>query len=275
MLRLDGLRAGYDGGTTLQDIRLEVGAGSVHAVVGSNGAGKTTLVHAVAGLVPVAGGRIVLDGVDIAGRPAHRRARAGIALVPQGRRVFGSLTVAEHLAIAHRRRSSARGPVSPDGPASGSPAPDSRWDPPRVLALLPQLASRLRHRGGLLSGGEQQMLALARALLAQPRVLLLDEPTEGLAPRLAEQIHELITALAGDGLTILVTAPQPDLPLAVADHITVLSAGRGVAAISARNAAADPALLSRALTPVTAATPEPPAEPPAEPAVSTLFGGTQ
>lgn len=229
MLRLTGVHAGYDGGTALHGVDLAVAPGSVHAVVGHNGAGKTTLVHAVAGLHPVAGGRIVVDGRELTAAPAHVRARAGIALVPQGRRVFGSLTVAEHLEIAYRRR--ARGP----------------WTPDRVLALLPQLAARSAHRGRDLSGGEEQMLALARALLTAPRLLLLDEPTEGLAPAVTARIEGLIRTLAGTGLTMLLTAPQPTLPLAVADRVTVLVAGRVAATFDAAEARTDPSGLSAVL----------------------------
>jgi branched-chain amino acid transport system ATP-binding protein len=205
MLHLEALYAGYGRGTVLHDITLEVAAGSVHAVVGHNGAGKTTLIHAVAGLLRPSGGRLLLDGREVTALPAHRRARAGIALVPQGRRVWPTLTVAEHLAIASR---------------TGS------WTRDRVLELLPQLGARLRHRGTQLSGGEQQMLAIARALLCQPRLLLLDEPTEGLAPALASQLRDLIGELVAGGLTILIASPQPELPVAVADRLTVLAAGR-------------------------------------------------
>jgi branched-chain amino acid transport system ATP-binding protein len=204
LLQLDTLRAGYGGGTVLHDITLEVAAGSVHAIVGHNGAGKTTLIHTIAGLLRPTGGRIRFDGRDLTALPPHRRARAGIALVPQGRRVWSSLTVTEHLAISAR---------------AGS------WTIERVLELLPQLAARPRHRGAQLSGGEQQMLAIARALLCQPRLLLLDDPTEGLAPVLASQLRELIGELAAGGLTILLAAPQPELPVAVADRLTVLTAG--------------------------------------------------
>jgi branched-chain amino acid transport system ATP-binding protein len=211
VLRIEDLRAGYrGGGTVLHGVSLEVAAGGVHAVVGANGAGKTTLIHTIAGLLRPASGRVRVDGRDVTAWPPHRRIRAGLGLVPQGRRVFAAVTVAEHLAIAYRR------------PAAGR----AGWDPGRVLELLPQLAARLRHRGELLSGGEQQMLAIARALLTQPRVLLLDEPTEGLAPALADQIRDLVGKLAADGTAILLAAPHPDLGVAVADRVTVLAAGR-------------------------------------------------
>jgi branched-chain amino acid transport system ATP-binding protein len=211
LLRLAGVRAGYGAGPVLHHLDLAVTAGSVHAVVGQNGAGKTTLVHTVAGLVRPSRGEIRLAGRVVTTLPAHRRARAGIGLVPQGRRVWSSLTVAEHLAIAYRR---------PGRDATAG------WSVPRVLELLPQLAARIGHRGGQLSGGEQQMLAIARALLGHPRLLLLDEPTEGLAPALAGQVRELIGQLAADGLAILLAAPHPELPAAVADRFTVLAAGR-------------------------------------------------
>lgn len=232
-LRLDGLEAGYGGGTVLHGFDLTLPAGTVHVVVGPNGAGKTTLIHTVAGLLRPAAGRVRLDGRDITTWPAHRRTRAGIGLVPQGRRVFADLTVAEHLAIAHRR----------------APAGQRAWDLARVLDLSPQLRARLRHRGGLLSGGEQQLLAIARALLTQPRLLLLDEPTEGLAPVLVDQIRELIGQLATAGLTILLAAPYPELAVAVADRLTVLAAGRVVASFDAAAVRADPDRLRAALTP--------------------------
>jgi branched-chain amino acid transport system ATP-binding protein len=232
VLRLEEVSAGYGGGTVLHRLTMAVRAGSVHAVVGHNGAGKTTLLHTVAGLQPASGGRILLSGRELTRQPAHQRARAGIGLVPQGRRVFASLTVAEHLRTAWRRT----------GPAGA-------WTPDRVLALLPQLAARRRHRGGQLSGGEQQMLAIARALLTQPRLLLLDEPTEGLAPNLAAEIERLIGQLAADGLTILLAAPQPALPLAVADEIAVLATGRLTQHLDRATLRARPDMLTAALTP--------------------------
>jgi len=228
MLSLTGLQAGYGAGPVLHAVDLAVAAGGVHAVVGHNGAGKTTLLHTVAGLLRPSAGQVWLAGRDVTGWPAHRRARAGIGLVPQGRRVWHTLSVAEHLALAHRR--------------SGA----GDWDVPRVLALLPQLATRLRHRGGQLSGGEQQMLAIARALLGNPRLLLLDEPTEGLAPGLAGQVRDLIGQLAADGLAILLAAPHPELPVAVADRFTVLTAGR---VTTVATGPADPHRLRAALAP--------------------------
>jgi branched-chain amino acid transport system ATP-binding protein len=218
MLTVARLRAGYGAGPVLSDLDLAVAAGSVHAVVGHNGAGKSTLIHTVAGLLRPSGGQIRLAGRDVTALPPHRRARAGIGLVPQGRRVWSTLTVAEHLSLAYRRP--ARSGPDPGGAAGLG------WTVDRVLELLPQLAARRHHRGGQLSGGEQQMLAIARALLGHPRLLLLDEPTEGLAPALAGQVRDLIGQLAAAGLAILLAAPHPDLPVAVADQLTVLAAGR-------------------------------------------------
>jgi branched-chain amino acid transport system ATP-binding protein len=220
VLTLAGVRAGYGAGPVLHDLDLAVAAGSVHAVVGHNGAGKTTLVQTVAGLLRPSAGRVLLAGRDVTGLPPHRRARAGIGLVPQGRRVWASLTVAEHLALAYRRPRRHLPAGTPGAPGGAG------WTVERVRELLPQLAARWRHRGGQLSGGEQQMLAIARALLGHPRLLLLDEPTEGLAPAVAGEIRDLIGRLAASGLAILLAAPHPELPMAVADTFTVLAAGR-------------------------------------------------
>jgi branched-chain amino acid transport system ATP-binding protein len=203
MLTLRAVQAGYGGGQVLHGVDLAVPAGTVTAVVGPNGAGKTTLVHAVAGLVPVAAGTVDLAGTVLSGRPAHRVARAGVALVPQGRRVFASLTVAEHLTVAARGRAG--------------------WD--GVLRLFPRLGQRLRHRGDQLSGGEQQMLAIARALLRRPRLLLLDEPCEGLAPDLAARIRTLVRELAGAGMTVLLVEQDLDVVVDIADRVAVLDHG--------------------------------------------------
>jgi branched-chain amino acid transport system ATP-binding protein len=210
MLSLRGVRAGYGGGQVLHGIDLDVPAGTVTAIVGPNGAGKTTLVHTIAGLVPLTGGTIRLAETNLSGRSPHRVAQAGVGLVPQGRRVFASLTVAEHFALARPGR----------GRRSAG------WDVPRTLRLLPRLGERLRHRGDQLSGGEQQMLAIARALLGQPRLLLLDEPCEGLAPNLAARIRALVGELAGAGMSVLLVEQGLDIVLDVADRIAVLDHGR-------------------------------------------------
>ena len=226
MLTVEGLRAGYHGGTVLFGLSLTVAAGEVYGIVGHNGAGKTTLLHAIAGLVRAGEGRILLGERGVARTPTHRRALLGLGLVPQGRRVFGSLTVAEHLSVA------ARG---------------GAWTRARVLDLLPRLGERLGHRGGQLSGGEQQMLAFARALLGQPKVLLLDEPTEGLVPALAKQIAETVAVLREEGIAVLVTAPGLDAVAGAADRIAVLTAGRLGPEHGGADVRADPGLVTKAL----------------------------
>lgn len=232
-LRIDAVSAGHGGGTVVHGVSLAVAAGAVHAVVGHNGAGKSTLLDTTAGLLRPTGGRIVLGEQDLTRLPAHRRTRNGIGYVPQGARVFATLTVTEHLAIAQRRTAAAG------------------WTVPRVLELLPRLAQRRDHRGAQLSGGEKQMLAIARALLTQPRLLLLDEPTEGLAPVVVELIRATINTLAADGMAILLATPEPDFALAVADEVTVLTTGRVTARLSGDAVRAEPDQLYGALMPAT------------------------
>lgn len=235
MLELHGLTAGYQGSTVLHGLDLTVPAGTVHAIVGHNGAGKTTVVHTIAGLLRARTGEVRLDGGALTGRPAHHAARAGVGLVPQGRRVFAGLTVAEHLRLAHRppRRTDRDGRVL--------------WDQDKVLDLLPRLAERRTHRGADLSGGEQQMLALARALLGSPRVLLLDEPTEGLAPVVAEQINALVGTLADQGMAILLVSPSPTVAALRAHALTVLTSGRVTARLDGTDIRTDPTPLHTAL----------------------------
>lgn len=231
LLELIDVRAGYNGGTVLHDVSIPVAEGGVHALVGHNGAGKSTLLDVVTGLTRATSGRIVLAGADVTNAPAHRRARRGVGYVPQGRRVFKSVTVAEHLAIAYRKPKSGR----------------ARWTPQSVVELFPRLGERRSHRGWQLSGGEQQMLAIARALLTGPRLLVMDEPTEGLAPAFVDVIHKAVSALADEGMTILLAAPQPEWPIAVAETISVLSAGRHVADFSGDSVRRDSGVLLEAL----------------------------
>ena len=228
ILELDELKSGYDGGAVLHGLSVSVAAGGVHAFVGHNGAGKSTLLSTIAGLVPAASGRIGFDGADVTRASPHRRARRGIGFVPQGRRVFASITVAEHLAISHRR--------------------GSAWTPALVLDLLPRLGQRLKHRGAQLSGGEQQMLAIARALLTGPKLLLMDEPTEGLAPAIVGQIRETVSTLAQEGVTIVLAAPQPQWPIDIADRISVLSTGRITTEVTGEAARDDPGTVIKALS---------------------------
>ena len=209
MLALEDLHAGHGETRVLHGVSLTVRAGRVHALLGRNGAGKSTLLRAAMGLLPTQSGRVTLDATDLGRMPAHARARAGLAFVPETRDIFGALTVAENLALAAR--------LAP---------PDSAWTRDRVLELFPNLGPRLRAGGHDLSGGEQQMLAMARALVAGPRVLLLDEPTEGLAPRIVAQLAEVLATLRRDGMTILLVEQKLAFALDLADEVSLL--GRGL-----------------------------------------------
>jgi branched-chain amino acid transport system ATP-binding protein len=205
-LEVRGLRSGYQGGVVLDGVDLDLDEGSVLAVLGRNGVGKSTLVSTLMGLLRPYGGSVRLAGEEIAGAPTDRIARRGVGLVPQGRRVFAPLTVSEHLAVAGRR---GRGP----------------WDRERVLDLLPRLGERLGHRGDQLSGGEQQMLAIARALLTNPRLLLLDEPSDGLAPAVVAQVGEVVRSLRDDGMSVLLVEQDLRLAFSVAEQVAVVQKG--------------------------------------------------
>jgi ABC-type branched-subunit amino acid transport system ATPase component len=208
-LRIENLSVGYHGAPVLHELSCEASAGEVVAILGRNGAGKTTLINSLAGLVPRGpGSSIEISGSVLPGGPAHRAARAGIAVVPQGRRLFG-LTVGEHLAVA-----------------AATCRRERHWTRERVLELLPSLRQRLGHKAALLSGGEQQMLALARALLSNPRVLLLDEPGVGLAPAIIEDLAGVLRSIAGEGVTVLIAEQNLHLALGLADRVLVLERGR-------------------------------------------------
>ncbi|MFD5145710.1 ABC transporter ATP-binding protein [Streptomyces sp. NPDC058401] len=207
LLRMRGLRSGYAGGIVLDGVDLDLDEGATVALLGRNGVGKTTLVSTVMGLVRPYGGSITLDGRELAGARVDVIARAGVGIVPQGRRVFAPLTVDEHLTIATRR--TARGP----------------WTRTRVLDLLPRLGERLGHRGDQLSGGEQQMLAIARALLGNPRLLLLDEPSDGLAPAIVSQVGEVIREVGAQGMSVVLVEQNLALALSVARSVAVMQKG--------------------------------------------------
>ncbi|MEV6521657.1 ATP-binding cassette domain-containing protein [Longispora sp. NPDC051575] len=233
-LRVRGLTAGYAGSTVLNGLDLDLPAGTVLALLGRNGAGKTTLLHALFGLVRPTAGTVHTHGADVTGRATHHLARSGMALVPQGRRVFSSLTVAEHLALAARqgtparRRWSGRGPLGTASARAGVPGrdgPPAGLDRADVLALFPRLGDRLPQRADRLSGGEQQMLALARALLLRPTLLLLDEPFEGLATAVTARVVALLPELARAGTAVLLVEQRVELATAVADRVTVLADG--------------------------------------------------
>jgi branched-chain amino acid transport system ATP-binding protein len=212
MLRLDGLEASYGVSQVLFGITLAVEAGQLVTLLGRNGMGKTTTVRAVMGIVPLRAGRVDFEGRALHGLPPHRVARAGLGLVPEGRQVFPNLTVRENLVAtaANRRR---------------LPEP---WTVDRVFDLLPQLAARARSLGATLSGGEQQMVAIGRALMTNPRLLILDEATEGLAPLIRAQIWSCLERLKTSGLSILLIDKHVEALTRLADHHYVLEKGRVV-----------------------------------------------
>jgi branched-chain amino acid transport system ATP-binding protein len=208
LLEVAGLAAGYLGERVVEGIDVEVRTGEAVAIVGSNGAGKTTLFRAIAGLLPLMEGRVVLDGKDLTHRPAHRIARAGIAYVPAERHLFPAMTLKTNLVLG----------AYPNRPDRGTLE--------FVYDLFPRLEERQRQQAGTLSGGEQQMLAMARALMARPRLLMLDEPTTGLSPKIAEIAFEVFDELKEQGMTLLIAEQQVPLALSVADRGYVLENGR-------------------------------------------------
>ncbi|MGP3683687.1 ABC transporter ATP-binding protein [Streptomyces sp. IBSNAI002] len=207
-LSIRGLHSGHAGGTVLGGVDLDLDTGGIVAVLGRNGVGKTTLMSTVMGFLRPYGGSVTLGGRELAGVRVDVIARAGVGIVPQGRRVFAPLTVDEHLAIASRR--SGHGP----------------WTRARVLGLLPRLGERLGHRGDELSGGEQQMLAIARALLGNPRLLLLDEPSDGLAPAIVSHVGEVIREVGAQGTSVVLVEQNLGLALSVAREVAVMQKGR-------------------------------------------------
>lgn len=227
-LQIHGLRAGYAGSTVLHGVDLELSEGGVLALLGRNGVGKSTLINTVMGLLTPTAGSVLLDGVERAGQRPDAIARAGVALVPQGRRVFAPLTVDEHLSMtmgtgrSRRGRGASRSPGSTRGGEGEAP----QWDRERVLELLPRLGERINHRGDQLSGGEQQMVAIARALLTNPRLLLLDEPSDGLAPTVVAQVGEVVRELCEAGISVLLVEQDLRLAFSVAERVAVMDKGR-------------------------------------------------
>ena len=210
MLKVRGLKVSYGGINAVKGVDLDVAEGELVTLIGANGAGKTTTLKALAGLLRPAAGRIHYNGIDITARPAFELVRQGLALVPEGRGVFGRLTVEENLAMgAYSRRDRAR--ITTD------------FD--RVYGLLPRLAERRRQHGGTLSGGEQQMLAIGRALMSRPRMLLLDEPSMGLAPLMVQTIFETIRAITAEGVTLLLVEQNAKLALETCHRGYVMESG--------------------------------------------------
>jgi branched-chain amino acid transport system ATP-binding protein len=210
LLEVRGLAVSYGGIQAVKGIDLDVEEGELVTLIGANGAGKTTTLKALAGLLRPAAGRIHYNGRDITARPAYELVRQGLALVPEGRGVFGRLTVEENLAMgAYSRRDRARIAADLD----------------RVYGLLPRLAERRRQHGGTLSGGEQQMLAIGRALMSRPRMLLLDEPSMGLAPQMVQKIFETIRTIAAEGVTLLLVEQNAKLALETCHRGYVMESG--------------------------------------------------
>jgi len=232
LLRVRGLEAGYGGSQVLFGVDLDVGYGEVVSLLGRNGMGKTTTVLSIMGLLPARAGEIRFAGRPMTCQPAFRIAQAGIGLVPEGRQVFPTLTVEENLIATASNR---RGQAEP-------------WTLERVYGLFPRLAQRRRHYGEQISGGEQQMLAIGRALMTNPKLLLLDEATEGLAPLIRQEIWDRLAQLKRDGLSILIIDKTIEALLRLSDRHVILEKGRIVWSGTSRALAADPVTRDRYLS---------------------------
>ncbi len=212
-LEITGLSAGYGGFPVLHEVSLRVECGSVATLIGANGAGKSTLIKAICGLVRPSAGKVSVYGQEMTGRPPDRMVRAGVGIVPEGRRLFGEMTARENLELGAYSRKDARA---------------VERDLQRVLELFPELKERLSTLARTFSGGQQQMVAIARALMAAPRLLLLDEPTIGLAPVVVDRVAQLIGEISKLGVDILLIEQNAEVALAIADHGYVLENGRVV-----------------------------------------------
>jgi branched-chain amino acid transport system ATP-binding protein len=227
LLRIENLRAGYGEAVVLPNLSLALGPGQALALLGRNGTGKTTLINSIVGITRRFGGAITLDGTDITALRADQRARAGIGWVPQERNIFKSLTVEENMTA-----------VAQPGP----------WTVPRIYEMFPRLAERRNNFGNQLSGGEQQMLAIGRALILNPKVLLLDEPTEGLAPIIVEELLKVLGAITRDsGICSIVVEQHAQKILGLASRVVILERGTIVHDGTSAELKANPAVLERYL----------------------------
>ena len=225
LLELDKLEVAYGGIHAVKGIDLVVRQGELVCLIGANGAGKTTTLKGITGLQPVKAGRIVYDGNDVTGKPAFQLVRKGLSMVPEGRGVFGALTIEENLAMgAYSRRDRKQ----------------IRQDVERVFGLFPRLKERARQTAGTLSGGEQQMLAMARAIMSRPKLLLLDEPSMGLAPLMVQKVFETVLAISGEGVTILLIEQNAKLALEVSNRGYVMESGTITLSGNARDLLSNP-----------------------------------
>jgi branched-chain amino acid transport system ATP-binding protein len=230
MLAIEALQAGYGPAQVLFDMSLSVAAGEVVTLLGRNGMGKTTSIRTVMGLIPAIGGTVSFEGQPLLGLPAYRVAQAGIGLVPEGRRIFPTLTVEENLVATAAAR-------------FGAP----RWQLDRVYGVFPRLHERRGNMGNQLSGGEQQMLAIGRALMTNPKLLILDEATEGLAPLIRAEIWACLATLKADGQAILIVDKHIEALTKFADRHVVIEKGRTVWTGSSQQLADDPTVRTRYL----------------------------
>jgi len=242
LLAIEDIHTYYGDSYVLQGLSLRVASGTIVALLGRNGMGKTTLIRSVAGLTPPRRGRITFRGSDVVGLPPYRIAQLGIALVPQGRRTFPSLTVRENLQMPQSTLAGLSGRTGPGGRGRAE-----RWSLSEVVREFPQIGDRLGQRARNLSGGEQQMLAIGRALMANPDLILMDEPSEGLAPVIVQQLGAIMRRLRSQGHSILLVEQNVGLATEVADYVYVIATGRVTCAGTPAELDAQPDLMARHL----------------------------